>query len=126
MSENGLRMSGVAVAFLLVFGTGFWLTHFGRPYGVVPLTVHKVVATGILVFLGASAYGTYKMSALGAIAWLVVSLAVLAFIAMIASGGLLSAVEGTLPVVSVFHKVASYVTVLLTVAALYCLLWKGK
>ena len=29
-----LRVAGVAITFLLVFITGFWLTRSGRPYGV--------------------------------------------------------------------------------------------
>ena len=122
MSENGLRMIGVIAAFLLVFGTGFYLTHFGRPYGVTLFTAHKLVATGILVFLGVN---IYKTSALGVSAWLVVSLAVLAFVVMIASGGVLSAIESSPAMISSIHKVVSYVTVLLTISAFYLLLWRS-
>ena len=116
-----MRIVGVAATFLLVFGTGFYLTHFGRPYGVTLLTAHKIVATGILVFLGVNIYKIYKTSALGASAWLVVSLAVLAFVVMIASGGVLSAVESSPAMISSIHKVVSYATVLLTIAAFYLL-----
>ena len=122
MSENGLRMVGVAVAFLLVFGTGFYLTHFGSPYSVALLTVHKIVATGILVFLGIIAY---RASALNVSAWLVVSLTILAFVAMIASGGVLSAVESSPTMIASVHKVGSYVTVLLAISAFYLLLWRS-
>ncbi|ESA37666.1 hypothetical protein N836_35425 [Leptolyngbya sp. Heron Island J] len=125
MSENGLRMLGVAVAFLLVFGTGFYLTHFGRPYGVALFTVHKLVATGILVFLGVNIYKIYKTPALGGSAWLIVSLAVLAFVVMIASGSVLSAVKSSPTVIAAIHKVVSYVTVLLAIAAFYLLLWRS-
>ncbi|NER80781.1 MAG: hypothetical protein F6K42_14660 [Leptolyngbya sp. SIO1D8] len=122
MSEDGLRMSGVAVAFLLVFGTGFYLAHLGRPYSVALLTVHKLVATGILVFLGVIAY---RASALSVSTWLSVSLTILAFVVMIASGGVLSAVESPPTMISSVHTVVSYATVLLTIATFYVLLWKN-
>ena len=54
MNENGLRVASAAIEFLLVFGTGFYLTYFSRPYSVALLTVHKIIATEILVFLGKS------------------------------------------------------------------------
>lgn len=122
MNENGLRMVGVTAAFLLVFVTGFYLTHFGRPYSVALLTMHKIIAAGILVFLGVIAYRT---SALSVSAWLVVSLTVIAFVAMIASGGALSAVESAPAMIVTVHTVGSYVTVLLAIAAFYLLLWRG-
>ncbi len=122
MNENGLRMVGIAAAFLLVFGTGFYLTHFGRPYSVALLTVHKIVAAGILVFLGIIAY---RASALSVSVWLVVSLTVIAFVAMIASGGVLSAIESSPGIIMTVHKVGSYVTVLLAIAAFYLLFWRS-
>jgi hypothetical protein len=72
-----------------------------------------------------SAYGANKASAQGALVWLVVSLAVLAFIATMASGSVLSAVESPLAAVSLLHKIAPCATALLTAIAFYCLLRGG-
>ena len=57
------------------------------------LALHKVVAVEILVLLGTPSHGANKISSLGTSMWLIISLAVLAFIAMIASSGVLRVVE---------------------------------
>jgi branched-subunit amino acid transport protein AzlD len=124
MNTNWLRIGAVAIGFLLVFVAGYWLARAGRPYGTVLLTVHKLIAVGILVFLGVSAFGANKVSPLGAGVWLIVALAALAFVATIAAGGVLSAVTSPPAAVAVLHKVAPYVTLLLTAAAFYLLLWR--
>ena len=86
------------------------------------MTVYKLAAVGILVFLGVSACRASKMLALGPSVWLLVSLAVLAFVAMIASGGVLSVVDSPPAAVSILRKVVPYVTVLLTAVVSFCLI----
>ncbi|HDL49799.1 MAG TPA: hypothetical protein ENH33_07580 [Actinobacteria bacterium] len=119
MDASWLRAAGVVCGFLLVFFTGFWMARSGRPYGIGLVTLHKLVAVGILVVLGVSAYRADRASALGALIWLVVSLALVVFVAMIASGGVLSAVESSPAATSLVHKVAPYLAAPLTIAALY-------
>lgn len=122
MIASWLRVAGVAIAFLLVFITGFWLTRSGKPYRAASLTVHKLAAVGILVLLGVCIYQANRTPAVNVLAWLVISLAFVGLAAMIVSGSVLSIVESPLPAISILHKVAPYPTLLLTVAALYCLL----
>lgn len=124
MSAMWIQVVGMAAAFLFVFTTGFWLTHSGRPYGVALLTLHKIATVGILVLFGTSVYEAIKLSVLSIGVWLVISLALVMCVAMIVSGSVLSIVESPPPAVSLLHRVAPYPTLLLTVAALYCLLSK--
>lgn len=119
MSGDWLKVVGVAVGFVALFGTGFWLSHAGRPYGQALFTVHKLVAVAILVFIVWSAVAANRLSPLGAPAWVVVSLAGLAFVALIASGGVLSAMETPPAAVRFLHKVAPYASLLLSAAWMF-------
>jgi len=121
MSAQWLLVVKVAGGFLLVFLTGFWLARLGKPYGTGLLTVHKLLAVGILVFLGVSAYRAYKMSVLGAPIWFIAVIAVVAFVAMIASGGVLSAAESPPALFALLHKVTPYAAALFTAVAVYYL-----
>lgn len=122
MSDKNLQLATVVAAFLLLFTTGYWLGRAGRPYGMSLMAVHKIVAMGVLIFLGVQAYRVNKLSALGAGLWLAVLLAGLAFVAMIATGGTLSAMAASPTMVGLIHKFAPYVTAVLTLLAFY-LLW---
>jgi hypothetical protein len=123
--ESAWSRAGIAAAaFAVVLATGFWLARRGRPYGTLLLTVHKLLCVGILVFLGAIAFATDHDTALEAGVWLVVSLAAVAFVVTIASGGVVSAMESPPPIVSVLHKVAPYAALLLGAASFYTLLWR--
>jgi steroid 5-alpha reductase family enzyme len=121
MSGDWWRIAGGAVAFVLEFVTGFWLARSGKPYGTALLTVHKLTAVGMLVVLVVTASRASKAAPLGAGVWLGVALAIVAFVALIGSGGALSAMASPPPAVSLLHKVAPYVTVLLTAVAFFLL-----
>jgi len=118
MNEVWLPVAGAASGFALVFGTGYWLALVGRPYGAALFAVHKLIGLGMLVYLGLSAYG-FRSAALGRGVWLVVAMAILAFIVVIASGGVLSAVDPAPALASILHKVVPYITVVLTAVLMY-------
>lgn len=121
MSGDWWRIAGGAVAFVLEFVTGFWLARLGKPYGTALLTVHKLTAVGMLVVLIVTASRANQVAPLGAGVWLAVVLAIVAFVALIGSGGALSAMASPPAAVALLHKVAPYVTVLLTVLASFLL-----
>lgn len=122
MSGGWYRVVGAVVGYVVVFATGFWLSRAGKPYGRALLTAHKLIAVAMLVFVVWSAFSANKASPLGSLAWVVVSLAVVALVALIASGGVLSAMESPPSAVALLHKVVPYGSVLLTAAWLYLLL----
>lgn len=118
MNLHGLQVIWLAVGSLLVFMTGYSLTLYGRPYGAILLAVHKLGALGVPVYLGILVYRASKVSALNVVDWCIVSLTFSAFAGMIVTGGVLSAFESPPTAVSIFHKLAAYATVALTVAML--------
>ena len=120
------RVAAVVVGFLIVFITGFLLSRSGSPYGSALLNVHKLVAVGLLVFVVWSTFATNKAAPLGGLEWVVVSLAILVFIAIIASGGVVSAMESPPAAVGLLHKVAPYASLLLTAAWMVQLLKRAS
>ncbi len=125
MSSTAVIAARVAVAFLIVFVSGYRLSRAGKPYGTALLTIHKLIALGVLVFVGFTVYGANTEAALGTVAWLAVGLAVVAFVATIATGGVLSALESSPATVKVLHAVLPFVTVVATATALLLLPLQG-
>jgi hypothetical protein len=57
MSTTQLRVIGLLVATVVIFGSGVWFTRAGRPYGVALQTVHKLVALAGLFAVATFASG---------------------------------------------------------------------
>jgi hypothetical protein len=109
--------------FLVIFALGYWLGRTEKPYSVLLLTAHKLIALGVFVFLIVTAVQSGKAVPFTALEWAVLILSAVFFVAAIVTGGLVS-VEKTMPVfLSVLHKVLPYLAVLSTAASLY-LLWR--
>ena len=111
MNAESLRIVAVVVGFVVLLGTGYWLSRVGKPYGQMLLTVHKLVSLAMLVFVLWSAIAANKTAALTPSAWLVVSLAALAFVILIGTGGALSAMASPPGIVRWLHKIAPYTAI---------------
>jgi hypothetical protein len=119
MSAGWLRIVGVVVGFAVLLGTGYWLSRAGKPYGQILFTVHKLVSVAMLVFILWSAIAVNKTAAMSPGAWVVVSLAALAFLILIGTGGALSAMASPPGMVRWLHKIAPYAAIPLTGLWLY-------
>jgi hypothetical protein len=119
MSASLVRSLGLLIAGIIVFGTGFWLSRAGRPYGTALLTVHKLVDLGVLVAIGLMAYRASRASAPSALEWVVVAFAVVAVIAAFASGAVASASDPVPKWALVLHKVAPWLAGGLTALVAY-------
>ncbi len=119
MSAAWMRLAGSAAGFVFIFASGFWLSHAGKPYGAILFNVHKVISVVVAVVLGVAVYQGAKADAVGALGWLLIVLAGVAFIAMIATGGVMSAVETPPAIAKTVHRIAPYATTLFTVAVLF-------
>ena len=119
MTAGLSRVVGVVLGFVIVLGTGYWLSRAGKPYGQALLTVHKLVAVAMLVFMLWSAVSVHQVTALTPVAWVMVSLAALALVLLLGTGGALSALANPPSVVRWLHKVAPYAAVLLSGLWLY-------
>ena len=80
---------------------------------------HKLVSAAMLVFILWSAIAANKTAALTAGAWVVVSLAALAFVILVGTGGALSAMASPPGIVRWLHKIAPYASIPLTGLWLY-------
>jgi hypothetical protein len=109
------------LVFIVIFASGYWLSRAGKPYSVVVLTVHKLIslaAVVLLVITMAQAQRVATLSALELIAGVVTGLF---FIALMATGGLLSSDKEMPAVVLRLHQIAPYLTVLAAAVTLYLL-----
>ncbi len=111
----------VGLVFALVFVSGFWLSHLGRPYSTLFFNVHKLVAlTGVIV-LGVLIYQARDTARLDAAAVAALVFAAACCLAMIVTGGLQN-IEPPLPAwLGVVHRIFPYITVLAGAGALYLL-----
>jgi hypothetical protein len=116
----------VILLYLLIFGSGFWLSRRGKPFNVVLLTVHKLVSLAAVVLLAFVVYRVSWEATLRATDWIAVAVTGLFFLGTIATGGLLSAdrPKSARARVAVLwaHRITPFLTVLSTAATLYLLL----
>ena len=71
---------------LVIFLSGFWLNRMGRPYGMLPVTVHKLIGLALGVYLGWMVYQTHKIIPLSTIQIIAVAVTVLFFAVNVATG----------------------------------------
>lgn len=95
----------------------------GKPYNTIIYNIHKLVGLAALVFLIITIYNIDQVDGLNAVEILICIVAGLFFLIVIISGGLAS-IRKTIPtVISILHKVSSYLTVLSVIVVLYLLLY---
>ena len=61
MNTVFVKLAPVGLFFVLIFVSGFWLSHLGRPYSALFFNVHKLIALAGIVFSISllSGYGGY-------------------------------------------------------------------
>ncbi len=117
-----LRFVNIGLFFLLIFVSGYWLHHSGKPYGAILFNIHKLIGLGLFVLLVVRIYQLNLTTPLSWLQWIICVVAALFFIATIVFGGLVS-IDKTMPTfVSLAHKLLPYLTLLSTAFSLYLLL----
>ena len=119
MTSGVLRVVGMIVGLGLVLGTGYGLSRAGRPYGALLLNAHKLVGLAMLVFIVWRSIALHRAAALASGLWIVASLAALALVVLLGTGGVLSAAASPPAVVRWLHKVVPYVAVVLSGVWIY-------
>jgi len=122
MSTNQIRIVAIALLFLVIFASGYWLSHSGKPRHAAMLTIHKLASLAAVVFLGIVAYQTNHVTSLGAIEWTAVVVAGALFLGTMATGGLLSVSKPMPAAISTLHRITPFLTALSTALALYLVL----
>jgi hypothetical protein len=114
------RILWIGALFIFVFLSGFWLYRSSRPINTVVLTIHKLIALGVLIIIGVTIYQVNQAAALNTTAWIVVIITGLLFVTTIITGGLLS-LEQPVTAVAPVHKIGPFLTVAGVVLTMYLL-----
>ena len=64
MSFMGSKLVGARLLFLFIFLSGFWLSYTGRPHGILPVTIHKLIRLALGIYLGLTVYRVHKVTPL--------------------------------------------------------------
>jgi hypothetical protein len=107
--------------FVVILLSGYWLTHAGKPYSTIVLTVHKLISLGAIILLVVTLVRSNSTTALGPTVWIAGVVTALFFLGLIATGGLMSADVSVPGLVVKVHHVLPYLTILSTAATLYLL-----
>ena len=122
MTTNHFRILYTIAFFLLIFVSGFGLSRSGRPYGVLLLTVHKLLSVGAVVFLTVVMVRVNRSVGLSSREWIVAIVTGLLFLGTIATGGLLSTAKPMPAIVHQLHQIGPFLTLAFTALTLYLLL----
>lgn len=115
------KLASTGIFFVFIFLSGFWLSRKGRPYSMLVITVHKLIALAAGVFLGLTIYRIHQVTPLSIVQIIAVVITVLLFAVNVAAGSLLSTNKAMPEVVSIINKFFPYLTVVSTGVMLYLL-----
>ena len=119
MNLLGSKLISVGAFFLFIFLSGFWMNRAGRPHGMLPVTIHKLIGLALGVYLAWMVYQTHKLIPLGSIQIIAVAVTVLFFAVNVATGSLLSTNKPMPEAISMVNKFFPYLTVVSTGVMIY-------
>ena len=105
--------------FVFILLSGFWLSRTGKPINTAFLTIHKLISLGTGIFLGITIYRIHQVTPLSLFEMAAVALTLLFFIAMVATGGMLSTAKHMPGVVLKIHQLMPYLVIVSAFASMY-------
>jgi hypothetical protein len=117
------KLIAAGILFLLTLISGVIVSHSGRPLSVGLVTIHKLIAVGSVVLIGMAVNQLYKnMDGKLLIELSVIVISGLLFLALIATGALLTREEMQLPeLVLKIHQMAPLLALVSSTATIYLL-----
>jgi hypothetical protein len=112
----------MGVFFVFIGLSGYGLSHAGKPINVLILTIHKLISLGATVFVAITVYRIHQVTPLSPVELGVSVLTLLFFIALFATGGMLSTAKTMPAVILKVHQITPFLVVLSTSATLYLVL----
>ena len=106
---------------LFTFLSGVWLSHSGRPYNTVIFTLHKLIALGAVIFTVVTVQQLRTGMDTRTLALGAVVVTGLLFLALFASGALLSIGKPDHIAILTIHRVAPLLAVIATAATMVLL-----
>jgi hypothetical protein len=117
--NNKYLIAGVFLLFMIL--SGLVLSRTGKPFNIILLTIHKLISLGALIYLAVTIYQTNKIVPLTTSVVSISGVTLLLFIALIATGGILSATNTTPTIARWIHRIAPYILTLSIIVNLFVL-----
>jgi FtsH-binding integral membrane protein len=112
----------VGLAFVFILLTGFLLSRKGKPYNVILSSIHKLISLAVLVYIIVIVVQTNRLTPISSLEIAASVVTVLLFVALIATGGILSAAKTIPRTIQIIHRILPYLAILSTAATLYLFL----
>jgi len=112
----------VALFLILTVLSGIWLSRTGRPLNVGLSAVHKLISLAGGAFLLVTVLRRSRLVPLSPTEWIAVVVTGLCFVAMVATGGILSSEKPMPSAILRIHQIVPVLATLATGATLYLLL----
>ncbi len=112
----------IIITSLLLVGmilTGFIVSRSGKPYGTLLLTLHKLVSLGALIFLVVTVNQAIRITTVNPITLVVIILSAVLFIALFATGGIVSAMKAPPRIILTIHYILPYMLAVSTLGTLF-------
>lgn len=106
-----VQIIGAGAFFLFVFLSGYRLKRSGAPYGTLVLTAHKLIALAAAALLVVAIYQDHQIAQISLVEWGAVLVTAVLFIGTVATGGLMSTGKAMPAMVSRFHNITPFLTV---------------
>jgi hypothetical protein len=119
MSVTLSKFATPGLFFLFIFLTGFWLNRARKPYSVLLVTLHKLIALAAGIYLAATVYRLQQTAPFNTVQIAAIVVTILFFIVNVATGSLLSTNKPMPKLVSTLNKIFPYLTVLATIGMIY-------
>ena len=120
MTSEQMRIAAI-VAFVVILGSGIWLSRLGRPLNGLLLNVHKLVGLGAAVYLMLNLYQTHQSVGLTGATLITGVITGLLFLTTGIIGGVLSTDRPVQTILKRLHQVTPVLTTLSTAVTLYLL-----
>jgi hypothetical protein len=109
----------VGLFYVFIVLSGLWLSNSGKPLNTIILTIHKLISVAAVVYLGITIYRIHQVAPLSPVEIAATVVTFLFFVAMIATGGLLSAAKTMPAVVLRVHQIVPFLVIFSSSATLY-------
>lgn len=119
MSIHHLRVISTGLFYLLIFASGFWLNHTGKPYNGIVFNIHKLTAVTAVVLFAITLYRIQRVVPLSTVELMATAVNGVFFLSLLVTGSLLSINQPMPEMVLKLHHGMSYFAVLSTVITLY-------
>ncbi len=103
---NSTKFILPVIIFLLTLVSGVWLSNAGKPYNNAIFTIHKLIALGAVVLAAIQIIRGFKTTSASPLMILLFVMAILAVIALFATGALMSLDKGPYKVWLTIHQIA--------------------